>query len=243
MSAYSGIYSDMQGLAELRTHAVRRPESALEEVAGQFEAVFTRMMLKTMRESSLNSDLLESNQSAHYMEMFDSQVAVEMSRGRGLGLKQLLMRQLGSDSTNKPVESTVAIDRGDFEPASRKEFVAALLPFARQVEKELGISHKAVLAQAALESGWGRRTMRHPDGKSTFNLFGIKADRSWSGDRVALRTLEFEDGIAHRPRENFRAYQSLGHAVDDYAGFIRDNPRYTRAIQLGADPHAYAHEL
>ena len=244
MSAYSGIYTDIQGLAELRTQAVRRPESALEQVAGQFEALFTRMMLKTMRESSLNSGLFENSQSEQYMEMFDGQVAVEMSRGRGLGLKQILTEQLGQLArVSRRAEIAGMEGRSNFEPASQQEFITGLLPFARRVEKDLGISHKAVLAQAALESGWGRRTMRHPDGTNTFNLFGIKADSSWHGDRVALRTLEFENGVGHRPRASFRAYGSLGQAVADYAGFIRDNPRYQRAIQRGADPHAYASEL
>ncbi|MDH3587970.1 MAG: glucosaminidase domain-containing protein [Gammaproteobacteria bacterium] len=244
MSAYSGIYTDIQGLAELRTQAVRRPESALDQVAGQFEALFTRMMLKMMRESSLNSGLFESSQSEQYMEMFDGQVAVEMSRGRGLGLKQILTEQLGqlTRASRRPDIATME-GPSDFAPASQQEFITGLLPFARQVEKELGISHKAVLAQAALESGWGRHTIRRPDGGNSFNLFGIKAGPSWTGDKVAQRTVEFEDGIGERVTEKFRAYASLGHAVRDYASLIRDNPRYRTAIEHGKDPHAYAREL
>ncbi|NNF61201.1 MAG: flagellar assembly peptidoglycan hydrolase FlgJ [Gammaproteobacteria bacterium] len=241
MSAYSGIDTDLNGLARLRTQAQQRPQAALEEVAGQFEALFTRMMLKTMRESSMNSDLMSSSQSSQYLEMFDGQIAQEMSRGRGLGLKELLIRQLGQLDGAAPLERPVQAQR--LEPGSKEDFIAGLRPFARQVEQELGISHRAVLAQAALESGWGRHTMRKPDGSDSFNFFGIKADASWNGERVAKRTLEFRDGIGTRETANFRSYDSMGEAVKDYAEFIRSNPRYEQAIERGADPHAYAQEL
>lgn len=242
MSAYSGIYTDLGGLAQLRTRAERRPDSALNEVATQFEALFTRMMLKTMRESSLGDSLFDSNQNKQYLEMFDSQVALEMSRGRGLGLKQMLIRQLGGEPAlrSQQVAQPVA---PDWRPATPGEFVDGLLPLARRVEDELGISHRAVLAHAALESGWGKHTMRRPDGSNAFNLFGIKADSSWDGARVAVKTLEFRDGVAARETASFRAYGSLDEAVSDYVSFMRDNPRYRSAIEHGADAQSYAREL
>ena len=245
MSAYSGITSDMPGLSRLSAPAAQRPESQLEEVAGHFEALFTRMMLKSMRESSLNSGLFESNQNSQYTEMFDDQVAIQMSRGRGLGLKEMLIRQLeGAGSPQAtPAEQMTSSGRYDWNPVDQQEFVSGLLPFAREVEKELGVSHKAVLAQAALESGWGRHAIRRSDGSNTFNLFGIKADASWTGDRVATKTLEFDDGVGRRTTESFRAYGSMGEAARDYADFIRNNPRYSQAIENGSDPHAYAREL
>lgn len=244
MSAYSGISGDMQGLAQMRAPVVRH-ESALEQAAGQFEALFTRMMLKTMRESSLKSDLFQSNQGDQYTEMFDDQVAMQMSRGRGFGLKEMLIRQLEGSGVSeaRPAEQMTASGRYDWKPTSAEEFVSGLLPFAQQVEKELGISHKAVLAQAALESGWGRHAIRHADGSNSFNLFAIKADPAWTGDKVSVKTLEFDEGVAHRSTESFRAYQSLGEAARDYADFIRGNPRYEQAIEQGSDPHAYARAL
>ncbi len=243
MSAYAGIYTDMQGLADLRGQARRRPGSALHEAAGQFEALFTKMMLKTMRESSMKSSLFDSNQQSQYMEMFDDQVSLEISRGRGLGIKEMLVRQLGGNEATAPVAPTAKSPAPDFYPRSKREFVDALMPFARQVEKELGVSHKVVIAQAALESGWGRHTMKRSDGSSANSLFGIKADAGWRGDRVAQRTLEFTDGAAERVTARFRAYDSIGDSVRDYGDFIRSNPRYREAIRAGADPHAYAREL
>lgn len=242
MSAYSGIYTDLGGLARLRARAQVRPQSALEEAAGQFEALFTRMMLKSMRESSLGSSLMDSSQNKQYLQMFDSQMALEISRGRGLGLKDMLIRQLGGDpAAAEPV--TVPATAPRFAPESKEAFVRELLPHARRIESELGVSSRAVLAHAALESGWGRHTMHHPDGRDAFNLFGIKADSAWRGQSVTLRTLEFDDGIAHQETARFRAYASLEHAMEDYARFLRANPRYGDAVARGADPHDYAAEL
>ena len=242
MSAYNGIYTDLNGLAQLRTRAEHNPDTALDEVASQFEALFTRMMLKTMRESSLGDSLFDSSQNKQYLEMFDSQVAVEMSRGRGLGLKEILIRQLGGEPELRSQEVAQPV-AADWRPASREEFIEALLPMARKVENELGISHRAVLAHAALESGWGKHTMRRPDGSNAFNLFGIKADASWHGPRVNVSTLEFRDGVAERETASFRAYESLDEAMADYVSFIRGNPRYRTAIDHGADAERYAREL
>ncbi|NND59486.1 MAG: flagellar assembly peptidoglycan hydrolase FlgJ [Gammaproteobacteria bacterium] len=244
MSAYNGIYTDLNGLAQLRNQAESRPQGALDEVAGQFEALFTKMMLKTMRESSLGDSLFDSSQNKQYLEMFDNQVALEMSRGRGLGLKEMLVRQLGGAVTEaQPIEQVAQPVTTNWQPASNDEFVSELLPFARQIENDLGISHRAILAQAALESGWGQHTMTRPDGSDAFNLFGIKADGSWDGERVGVNTIEFYDGVGQRERASFRAYESIGDAMADYADFIVSNPRYRDALRAGSDPHAYAREL
>lgn len=256
MSAYSGIYTDLNGLAQLRTRAQRRPEAALEEVAGQFEALFTRMMLKTMRESNLGDSLFDSNGTEQYLEMFDNQVALSMSRGRGLGLKEQLIRQLGGAadseiSTNRPAGAlprrpaplTAAPAAAEWNPANAEEFVRDLAPHARRVARELGVDERAIIAHAALESGWGRHTMRRDDGSNAFALFGIKADAAWRGDRVTVGTLEVRDGVARRERASFRAYDSLADAVNGYADFLRENPRYGTALAQGADARAYAREL
>lgn len=242
MSAYSGIYTDLNGLAQLRTRARQQPSAALEEVAGQFEALFTRQMLKTMRESSFGGGVFDSSENQQYLEMFDSQVAVEMSRGRGLGLKQMLIRQLGG-TPDAAVSAAEAVARPVWEPTSRTDFVQAMLPFAREVEQRLGIDHRAVVAHAALESGWGRYTMQRPDGSNAFNFFGIKADRNWKGDRVVMNTLEVRNGVAEQEQAGFRAYDSIRESVQDYADFLQQNPRYREALEVGADPHAFAQAL
>jgi flagellar protein FlgJ len=124
-----------------------------------------------------------------------------------------------------------------------EDFVRVLAPHAESAAQELGVSPRVLLAQAALETGWGRNLMRHADGRSSHNLFGIKADARWSGQRVVAETLEYEDGIAVKRRETFRAYNSYADSFADYAAFLRSSPRYGAALEAGADGTAYLHGL
>ncbi|MBT8444459.1 MAG: glucosaminidase domain-containing protein, partial [Gammaproteobacteria bacterium] len=105
--------------------------------------------------------------------------------------------------------------------------------FAERAAERLGTEPKALVAQAALETGWGQKQIRDPDGVSSNNLFGIKADQRWSGDRLAVSTLEYTNGIANRQMDKFRAYPSLAEGFDDYVDFLQTNPRYGLGEQLG----------
>jgi peptidoglycan hydrolase FlgJ len=129
-----------------------------------------------------------------------------------------------------------------FDASTPQRFVASLLPLAKQAASLLGVSPLGIIAQAALETGWGQRLVRLADGTPSFNLFGIKAGQSWQGKRVGADTLEFEGGAAQKRRESFRAYESVKASVDDYAQLLR-SPRYQQALVVGADPHAYATAL
>lgn len=124
-----------------------------------------------------------------------------------------------------------------------EDFLRVLAPHAEEAARELGVSPRVLLAQAALETGWGRHVMRAADGGSSHNLFGIKADARWSGDRVVAETLEYEDGIAVKRRETFRAYSSYADSFADYAAFLRASPRYGAALAEGADGAAYLQRL
>ncbi len=126
---------------------------------------------------------------------------------------------------------------------SPRAFVTTLMPAAKQAAERLGVAPEALLAQAALETGWGRHLMRMPDGGPAHNLFGIKADSRWSGERVKLRTLEYEQGVAVRKSAAFRAYDSWEQSFQDYAEFIIGNPRYALALENSADPRRYLDEL
>ncbi|MBI5041911.1 MAG: flagellar assembly peptidoglycan hydrolase FlgJ [Gammaproteobacteria bacterium] len=298
----TNVYTDMQGLAQLRQQVraegdERSPET-LRKVAGQFEAMFVQQILKTMRESCLNEGLMDNDQSRLYQGMFDQQIALEMSRGQGLGLSDMLVRQLGGDSAanaeprvrepadpflvpamaaRRPVSLAygqhrpAALDAAppadavsgcsgvplndvrqndvlgdtpvrEWRPASQKEFITDLWPHAESAARKLGVDPKVLLAQAALETGWGQHIMQRRDGSSSHNLFGIKADGRWSGDQVNHRTVEFRHGVLQREQASFRAYASPGRSLADYAEFIRNNPRYEDA--LGSDdPHRYVMEL
>jgi flagellar protein FlgJ len=122
-------------------------------------------------------------------------------------------------------------------------FVRALAPHAAEAAKKLGVSVRALLAQAALETGWGKHLPRGGDGSSSFNLFGIKAGSSWDGDKVSVPTLEYENGVAVRKRDAFRAYDSPAASFDDYAQLIANSPRYEQALGQGENIAAFARGL
>ncbi len=107
---------------------------------------------------------------------------------------------------------------------SVETFVDKLKPYAQKAAAALGLQPQALLAQAALETGWGKSQMKMADGKPSFNLFGIKADTRWDGKQAAVSTLEFRDGVAKREKASFRAYDSYQQAFDDYAKFIAGEP-------------------
>ena len=93
--------------------------------------------------------------------------------------------------------------------ASPADFVAAVYPYAEKVGSELGVDPKAIVAQAALETGWGKYTIKGEDGRPSFNLFGIKADSRWDGDVVSIQTHEYRQGVKVNEQADFRSYASL----------------------------------
>ena len=124
-------------------------------------------------------------------------------------------------------------------PEEREQFIAELMPHATEAARELGVDPRSLIAQAALETGWGRS---QPGGDS-HNLFGIKAGSSWTGASVQANTEEFAAGVASRVDANFRAYGSPRESVEDYVRVIRDNPRYAGALNTGSDVQRFANAL
>ena len=118
-----------------------------------------------------------------------------------------------------------------------------MLPHAREAARELGVDPNALLAQAALETGWGKSVPCNAAGDCSYNLFGIKAGSSWSGATVNVPTLEFEDGAAVRKVDRFRSYDSPADSFRDYARLIRNNPRYEDALNAGSDVAGFASAL
>jgi len=112
-----------------------------------------------------------------------------------------------------------------------KDFVSALSETAKTVQEKLGIPFEVVIAQAALETGWGKKIIKTSDGESSNNLFNIKADSRWSGEKVTKETLEFEQGAVVKKNEPFRVYQSITDSVNDYVNFLSSSERYQSALQ------------
>lgn len=256
MTTGVNLYNDFQGLARLRADAGRSSPDAAREAARQFEALFVQMMLKSMRDA--NAALGETRDRT-YEEMFDQQIALEMTRERGLGLADMLVQQLrlagaaaGPDDptgTAAPAAGTTsaagrtsatAPQAAAAAPSGPADFVRTLWPHAEAAGRELGVDPRAIVAQAALETGWGSRQILDEAGGSANNLFGIKADSRWTGRRATVTTLEYEGGLPVPVKAPFRAYDSLAEGVADYVRFLKDNPRYRAALAAGQDGSAYA---
>jgi flagellar protein FlgJ len=258
--AKAEVYTDLQGLADLRRGAHDNSPEALRGVARQFEALFTQMMLKSMREadeSMADNDLFENDQTRLYRDMYDKQLSLEMSRGKGLGLGDMLVRQLQGSLGNAPAEAgpaqatthrasriaapkpaaEAAVERTAFD--SPESFVKGLWPAAMRAGSKLGVDPRALLAQAALETGWGKAVIRRPDGSSSCNLFNIKADSRWKGESAVKNTVEYRDGVARQEKAPFRAYDSYEQSFEDYVQFLQSQPRYQEAVTKVHDPAAF----
>ena len=126
---------------------------------------------------------------------------------------------------------------------SPQAFVRDVWPAAERAAERLDADPRALVAQAALETGWGQHVIRDGEGQSSFNLFGIKAAGGWDGKTVEVPTLEFREGIPQREMASFRSYESVEQAFDDYASFLEDNPRYADALEQAPDPDAWVQAL
>lgn len=126
---------------------------------------------------------------------------------------------------------------------SPEDFIRRLYPYAQEAAGEIGVDPKMLLAQAALETGWGKSVIHHADGSNSHNLFGIKADSRWRGDRASVPTLEYSNGVAEKRRANFRSYDGFRESFQDYVQFLKSNGRYQKALENADNPHAFIRSL
>jgi len=212
--------------------------------------------------------MFNTSEMQFHQDMLDQQLGLSLSQGRGVGLADALVRQLKqqfqADDTqvssdvsklDAPVEykpwpvdnkSAVNIESNVntlglklSAASSPQEFLSAIEPFARQAAQTLGVDEKVLMAQAALETGWGRHVIHDDGGNNTHNLFNIKADQRWSGSRVSVPTLEYTDGLAKKEMAAFRRYDSYGQSFADYVDFLQSNSRYDEALSSAEDPKAF----
>jgi peptidoglycan hydrolase FlgJ len=237
-------YTDLNGLAALK----RDPNSpeAQKAVAEQVEAMFLQMMLKSMRDASAADDP-DGNEMGMYQDMFDKQVALTISQHADLGIGRLLKRQISGKSA--PVAPKSASETGSIvQPsvsvaASPAEFVHRMLPSIKTAAASLGVNPLGLMAQAALETGWGQRMPRNADGSPSNNMFGIKAGEGWSGPKAVADTMEVTNGVAAPKRTAFRSYGSIEESVNDFAALLKNSPRYKDALAAGTDAQAYVSRI
>ncbi len=241
---------DSQSLEKLRLQAKQSPDKALKGAAQQFEQVFLNMMLKSMREATPQEGMFDNDQTKMFTGMLDQQLAQSMSSGQGVGLAEVMVRQLSHSSLNAvgvPKADSTPVLKGSIPSAYnenfQQDFVKKLMPHAQQASAETGIPAHLMVGQAALESGWGRREIKMPDGTNSHNLFGIKAGPSWNGKIAEVTTTEYHNGLANKQVEKFRAYGSYAEAFKDYANTLSNNPRYAEVLKQGNSSHGFANAL
>lgn len=307
----SSVYTDINSLAKLKLGAREQSPTALKEVAKQFESVFLNMVMKSMRQAKLADSVLDSKQSEFFQDMYDQQMALELSGKPGVGLADMIVKQLSPKPKPDEDEKMQAVDylnralggrsnatavhpanaaenpakprdpmdesglnrlqtilarmersqqnlnrnwqalESSWQPqaaghqlsVNKQMFMNQLLPHAQQAADKLGVDANILLAQAALETGWGQSVIKNEQGKSSFNLFNIKADKSWGGQQTRVSTLEFANGVARKEMAGFRSYDSYKASFDDYVDFIQSNPRYSEALKKADNAAQYVREL
>ncbi|MYL24622.1 flagellar assembly peptidoglycan hydrolase FlgJ [Halomonas alkaliantarctica] len=298
---------DMQGFQRLQHTARTNPEEGVESAAQQFEALFVKMMVKSMRDAIPTSGLMSSRQTDFYQSMLDQQWS-QVIASRGMGLADSLVDQLerqgafkrsetstGGDSATQeliagiprgtplalgsanplPDESSVGVTQDDLKgflseldavrksaPQERgveggivdeipaksgvgdhvQQFKDRLAEPAQVASQATGVPAELILAQAALETGWGRHEITTREGRNSHNLFGIKAGSQWQGETTDIVTHEYINGRRTQVVDTFRVYDSFEQAFTDYASLIGSNPRYAGVLNA-PDAQSAAQEL
>ncbi|WP_330982045.1 MULTISPECIES: flagellar assembly peptidoglycan hydrolase FlgJ [Enterobacterales] len=263
---------DAQSLNELKMKAGQDPRANLKPVARQVEGMFVQMMLKSMRDALPKDGLFSSDQTRLYTSMYDQQIAQQLTAGKGLGLADEMVKQMAAaqgEVKDTPAQvplkfdletvtsyqnsaltqmvrkampkAPTATDAADLTGGSQ-DFLAQLSLPAKLASEQSGIPHHLILAQAALESGWGQRQIRRENGEPSFNLFGVKASSDWKGKVTEITTTEFENGEMKKVKARFRVYSSYLDALSDYVGLLTRNPRYA-AVTKAATPEQGAQAL
>ncbi len=256
-------YTDIQGLSALKGQLKQNKSSAQHEVSQQFEALLVQILLKSMRDANkaLSNGEGGGEQSELYQDLFDKQVSLSIS-GKGIGLAEKIETYLNAEqdvpktdsvyrfepetvaqpgvntsSDTTPVKIKSEPEHHPFE--NQQSFIQRLMPYAKEAAKLLNLDPKLMLAQAALETDWGKKIISGVDSLSSHNLFNIKADTSWQKDSASVNTLEQEGDALVKTKSAFRVYGSFSESFKDYVHFLQNNPRYHDALKVAHDPDQY----
>lgn len=242
----NGLAADPTALNALRYGAGKgNDKAALKEAAKQFESLFMRELIKSMREATQKSGLMEGEGADLGTDLLDQQFAVQLSGLPG-GLSEAIERQLGKQMQNNAAEKAGVSDAlpgasgastvGRASAGPRQAgFVDQHSQAAAAVARESGIPASYMIGQAGHETGWGKSEIRHADGTPSHNLFGIKATAAWKGKVAEITTTEYINGEPRKVTAKFRAYDSYADSFRDYAKLIGNSPRYDNVMdQIGS---------
>ncbi|KTC79839.1 glucosaminidase domain-containing protein [Legionella cherrii] len=252
--------SDFSALNELKVQAQNNAKEALPEAAKQFEGIFLQSMLKSMR---MGQHFLEESSPFRgkdretFQDMLDAQYASTIANSKGVGLAEMLAKQMehnlpNAEPTEKRTTETVNSDSISPKPVKQEqdkststidEFVKSIWPKAKQAASIIGLDPKILMAQAALETGWGKFVTKDADGTSSNNLFNIKSGNSKEFDSVNVKTTEYIADTPIKINASFRKYPSVEQSFNDYISLIKGNDRYQNALASAANPELFVNEL
>ncbi|MGD8107187.1 flagellar assembly peptidoglycan hydrolase FlgJ [Pantoea sp. FN0302] len=259
-----GAAFDTASLDSLKQLAKQDAQRGLQAAAQQMEGLFVQMMLKSMRAASFKDGLFNSQQSEMFTAMYDQQLSQDMAAHGKIGLAEVMVQQLGGVPTATtggtpaefssrqlpagriffpPPAASMAVPVGQAKlTAPGGGFISRLLAPAVEVSRQTGIPHQLILAQAALESGWGNKEIPRENGQPSYNLFGIKATPGWKGETTEITTTEYINGVAKKVKAAFRVYHSYTDALHDYSKLLINNSRYQN-VTLAKTPEQAAQAL
>ncbi|BCA95148.1 flagellar rod assembly protein FlgJ [Legionella antarctica] len=252
--------SDFQGLNELKVQAKNDAKQALPEVAKQFEGIFLQSMLKTMRMGQHfldESSPFSGKNQATFQEMLDAQYASNIANSKGIGFASMLAKQLQgyvggddhktSDTAQANVPNTSFLNKAteatDSSIKGIDDFIKAIWPKAKEAASVMGLDPKILIAQAALETGWGKFIAKDADGSSSNNLFNVKTGNNKNLESIKVKTTEFIADTPINMTESFRKYSSIEQSFNDYVSLIKGSERYQSALAHAGNPELYVNEL
>jgi flagellar protein FlgJ len=252
LSSDARLASDARNLDALRNGAAKDPKASAKEAAKQFESLFMNELMKSMRATTESSGLMDNQATKLGTEMLDAQLANKLV-GRPGGLSEVIAKQLERQmglvpgpipSTSSANNSLPVVSDPKVTPKlpekSAAGFVQQHSKAADDAAAETGIPAQFMIAQAALETGWGKREIVGRDGTNSHNLFGIKAGSNWDGPTVDVTTTEYIGGHPRKVIQKFRAYASEAESFADYARLMKDSPRYATVVAQASDAKAFA---
>lgn len=236
-----GLAADPTALNALRYGSGKgNDKAALKEAAKQFESLFMRELIKSMREATQKSGLMDGEGADLGTDLLDQQFAVQLSGlpgGLSEAIERQLARQMSTTDTTKGAATDALPAAGEASTVGRASagprqagFVDQHSDAAAAVARESGIPASFMIGQAGHETGWGRSEIRHADGTPSHNLFGIKATDSWKGKVAEITTTEYINGEPRKVTAKFRAYDSYADSFRDYAQLISQSPRYGQVM-------------
>lgn len=261
------VYTDVQSLEHLKYTASHHPGAAKNEIAKQFESLLLQQMLKSMRDANkvFDNDLFSSDQMDFYEDMYDKQLTLSLSE-HGLGIAEMInkniedhyqsMKDLDLDNTQKTSEEPIITQTNETpknntatpiatktEPTatsihSPEDFINRIWTYAKDAAKKIGVNPKVLMAQAALETNWGKNILSNA-AQTSHNLFNIKAGLNWDKSTISATVLEEKAGVMVSEKAKFKNYSSFAESFHDYINLLTTQDRYREVVKNAADPQAF----